>query len=324
MGRPRKWRGVQAKRKGDAVGPPDVEAPAYHEQNFPTNLNIGQIGQLFDVGVSAEAPNCEKSGGVDSLGEKDLALQHFGAVNLNMPVDLGAGNSLSIAKEHIALYNNVQVAPTLLSTPAAPCSCLAAMYLAMAPLQQLSSRLGTALAAVRTAVNTARLILRCEHCGHCMADPMKPTIEAFQNMMLLGTLLPIIVDIYKRLSEMVDHEAGMAKAAGYQMSLDILQDNTVCGASLENALMQPEEWAAAVHYIIRDDIYGHEMMSSGLKGIISEMEERQRRGHTKIDVLSNHGLFNICQQRQCPGERNAPCLQILSITKIAMEALAIA
>jgi hypothetical protein len=67
------------------------------------------------------------------------------------------------------------------------------------------------------------------------------------------------------------------------------------------------------------------MMPSGLKGIIAEMDRRQQRTYTDMDSLKSPGSFNgLQQQRQCLGERNAPCLQILIVTKIAMESLAIA
>jgi len=88
--------------------------------------------------------------------------------------------------------------------------------------------------------------------------------------------------------------------------------------------MDPDDWRAAVHHVLRDDVYGYEMATPSLKGIISEMEQRHGGGHTKMHALGQFGLFNIFRERQCFGERNAPCLQILSITKVAMESLAIA
>jgi hypothetical protein len=150
--------------------------------------------------------------------------------------------------------------------------------------------------------------------------------------MLLATLLPTIVNCYKTLLEMIDHEASMAKVAGYQMSLDILQDNTIyspsglCGEaeSIEHVLMEPDDWRSAVHRILRDDVYGHQMAAPGLQSIISEMEARQRRGHTKMDTMSNPSFPSAFQQTHCLGERNAPCLQILNVAKVALESLAIA
>jgi hypothetical protein len=50
---------------------------------------------------------------------------------------------------------------------------------------------------------------------------VRPPFDAFQNTVLLGTLLPIIVSSYKRLLEIVDHEVIMAQTTGYKMSLDI-------------------------------------------------------------------------------------------------------
>jgi hypothetical protein len=102
--------------------------------------------------------------------------------------------------------------------------------------------------------------------------------------------------------------------------------NGVCGEKrvLGNALLEPDEWRNSMHRLLRDDIFGHGMMTPGLKGIISEMEQRQRRGHTNMNVLTHTGLYNGFEQRQCVGERNAPCLQILGITKTAMESLVIA
>ena len=95
------------------------------------------------------------------------------------------------------------------------------MYLAMSPLQQLSTEVGAALVAVRVATNTARTILRCEQRSRSSTGPVRPPFDAFQNTMLLGTLLSIIANSYKRLLEIVDHELIMAQTAGYKMSLDI-------------------------------------------------------------------------------------------------------
>jgi hypothetical protein len=91
----------------------------------------------------------------------------------------------------------------------------------MTPLQQLSTEVGAALVTVRAATNTVWTILRCEQYSRSSTGPVRPPFDAFQNTMLLGTLLPIIVNSYKRLLEIVEHEVIMAQTAGYKMSLDI-------------------------------------------------------------------------------------------------------
>jgi hypothetical protein len=149
--------------------------------------------------------------------------------------------------------------------------------------------------------------------------------------MLLNTLLPVIVNSYRRLLEMVDSEASIAKAAGYQMNCKMTQDGSNCARSelfgetenVENIFMAPDNWRAGMHRLLRADVYGHDMVNLGLKGILAEMEQRQRNGHLKMDKGNHFDLVNIFQERQCLGEENAPCLRMLSITKVAMESLAI-
>jgi hypothetical protein len=270
-------------------------------------------------------------GGVDSMAGNNPALWNFGAGDLNMPMSLEQSSPQPGLLEQSAVQHNLLRNDSHVHGTGIPCSCLAATYLAMSSLRDLPPEIGAALVIVRAAASTAQIVLRCEQCGRSMGTPLKPPLAALQNTMFLGTLLPIIVNSYKRLLEMVDLEASMAKTAGYPMMLNISQDSSVscpsglCGenTSLENSLVKPDEWRTAVLRMLRDDVYGHELMNPSLKGLISEMEQRQRKCHTKMDVLGHSCLSNGFQQRQCLGEKNAPCLQILNITKVAMESLAI-
>ena len=323
MGRPRKRRCHETKTNESAK---DLDPFSCLDGNFPIEPYLDNSGPSFENGQMTATSTFGLYGGVNSMVENNRALWHFGAGNPNAPMSLGGQPDAPV--EPIIPQNAQRENPQV---PAPPCSCLDTMYLAMSSLKELPSEFGAALAAVRSAANTAQLVLRCDQCGRCMGPPIQPPIDALQNTMLLATLLPTIVNCYKKLLEMVDHEASMAKVAGYQIEFYILQDDTIFGPSgmrgeaesLEHALMDPDDWRSAVHRILRNDIYGDQMATPGLKSIISEMEERQRRGHTKMDTMSNSGLFNDFQQRHCLGERNAPCLQILNVTKVAMESLTI-
>jgi hypothetical protein len=310
--------------------PQDGQPLPHINENFPIGPYIEDASLLFEAGQSSTASN---DGGNSALGrttEKDLGLWNPGAGDLHSPLAFGAEFYLQPPgmPGSIGRHNDIEGNSAPLPATATSCSCLATMYLAMSSLQELPTKVGAALIAVRAAASTAQAVLRCEKCGHGSATSGKPAIEAFQNTMLLGTLLPIIVNSYKRLLEVVDHEASMAKTAGYKMIPSLSPDISISGLSesttLENTLMEPDDWRDSVHRIIRDDVYGQEMMTSGLRGIISEMEQRQRRGHTKMDVLGSPGMLNVFHQRQCLGERNAPCLQILNVTKASMASLAIA
>lgn len=339
MGRPRKRRGNnQTERKNSSTDHnsclPILEPRSYVDVILPIDPYLEGTGLPSETGQSAPTLNYGSRGGVEAAGENYRALWHDGLGNLNVPIDFGSqGPSIpqpGVPEEPLVPYNIVQGDNTQLDAAPPPCSCLATMYLALSSLQELPSEVGPALAAIRAASNTAQAVLRCAQCGRCEASQGKPLIEAFQNTMLLGTLLPVIVNCYQRLLEMVDYEANMAKAGGYQMGCKIFRDSSIRSGLyanaqyLENALMEPDDWRVAVHRLLRADVYGHEMVTPGLKGIISEMELRQRSRHTKMGALSHSSFSNIFQQRRCLGERDAPCLRILNVTKVAMESLAIA
>ncbi|KAN0112235.1 hypothetical protein V8E51_005186 [Hyaloscypha variabilis] len=337
MGRPRKRRCHELETKiCETAKDFDAALPALEpltrlDSDLLIDPYLENSGQFLESGQAAAASGFGMYGGVISMAGNDSTLWNFDAGDLSMSTSLGVRLPGPDMPEHPLLPHDMEQDNAKVHTAGPPCSCLATMYLAISSLQELSSEVGAALVVIRAAANTAQTVLRCEQCGRCLALPGEPAIAAFQNTMLLGTLLPTIVDRYKQLLEMVNHETSMANIGGYKMRFDILEENAICGPSglsgeaesVENALMDPDDWRDAVHRIIRDDVYGHKMMTPGLKGIISEMEQRQRKRHPKMDAFSHSGLFNIFQERRCIGERNAPCLQILDMTKVALESLAV-
>ena len=195
MGRLRKRRGIEMKTRHTVVAPLDVEVLEYQGENFPVDPFFEQAGPLFEIGELALASNYGRRGGAGATGQNDPAPRHFGASDFNMSMDFGAVNSglpqPGVPEEHISpkKKNFVEAGPTQLPVTPVPCSCLAAMYLAMSPLQKLSTEVGAALIAVRAATNTARTILRCEQCSRSSTGPVRPPFDAFQNTMLLGMLL---------------------------------------------------------------------------------------------------------------------------------------
>jgi hypothetical protein len=292
---------------------------------------------LFESGQLATASNYGRHEEIDTIGGDAHTPWNFAVGDFNIPMDFEArGPSFSqpcVPEEPIIPYNIVGEDNTQLHPTAPPCSCLATMYLALSSLQELPSEVGVALKVVRAAVSTAEAVLRCEQCGRCggTATAINSSTEAYQNTMLLNTLLPIIVNCYKRLRQRVDCEANRAKSVGNKMSLKIFQNSSNCGPSefsgeanfLNDALMDPDDWRTAVHRLIQADVYGHETVTPGLKGIVSEMEHRQRSGYLTMDKVSHFGMLKISQGQQCNGEQDAPCLRILEMTKVAMESLAI-
>jgi hypothetical protein len=222
----------------------------------------------------------------------------------------------------------------LVSAPGPPCSCLATIYVALSSLQTFSPVIETALSTVRGAANAAQAAIRCERCNAAIENG-HASPEGYQNTMLLGTLLPLIVNGYKRLLLMVDAEADSSSALGIRKAFSIKAyggmpaafDDPECGAALYADLtaMEPMEWRTAVRALLRADVYGDDEGGEvvGLKGMIAELEGRQRRRH-RIQGLPDSDPSLEAEYQRCFGERNALCLRIIETAKVAMQGLVIA
>jgi hypothetical protein len=240
------------------------------------------------------------------------------------------------------------------STIVGPCSCLASMYLSLASLQQFPSDIVSALKTVRGAAETAAKSLWCVQCGAVLSvlSNTAPPIEAFQNTMLLGTILPIIANGYKRLLKMVDEETDAAIAAGQTKTFRFhdygglgcrereatAQDAMVCiekETFFSAVEMPPMQWRTTVRALLRIDIHGNEspgFKHKGLKDLVSEMEYRQRTRHALLDAAEaastldasqlGHGLSDNGKGK-CLGEKTRGCLEILRMAKVAIDDLVI-
>ncbi|KAL2067314.1 hypothetical protein VTL71DRAFT_1738 [Oculimacula yallundae] len=244
----------------------------------------------------------------------------------------------------LSMNSNDSVTESDISSPPGPCGCLASMYLALAALQQLPSDIASALTAVRSAAGTASESIWCPQCGSVALDNPNPPMDAFQNTMLLGTILPIIANGYKNLLSMVDKETELATAAGKLKTFRFQDYGGMCGripvtsqaqACFQNSVfyeaveMSPQEWRTTVRAMLRIDIYGHEQPEfkhKGLRDLVSEMEFRQKTRHEMLEAHARHATMNAesFQGRLCPGERVHTCLEVLKVAKFAIDQLVIA
>lgn len=236
------------------------------------------------------------------------------------------------------------------------CSCLASMYLSLASLQDFPSDIVTALRTVRSACATAASSVWCHKCGTVLLDNPNPPIEAFQNVMLLGTILPIIANGYHRLLQMIDDETKTAVSLGRTKTFRFHDYGGMCRqqATAEDKIkcfengkfshpieMSPTQWRTTVRALLRVDIYGHEQPGfkhRGLKDLVAEMETRQKARHEMLDAYVaaggqdalKNGPFAAAQftgghgHTKCAGEQTHGCLQILQIAKVAIDNLVIA
>lgn len=221
--------------------------------------------------------------------------------------------------------------PTPPPPPASPpttCSCLATLYLSLDSLARLPASLHSALRAARAASRAAHDTMRCPAC--CATPP--PSREApvrlsgFQNMMVLGALLPSIADAYHRILALVDAEtarAVRARAGGMPFSLGQLGGlwgsggdggaDVACGAAAaayEGRTLPPAEWRLTLRALLKVDVYGFDGREGGpagkgaggstgrrpgfrrlgLRDLVAQMDERSRARHAEIDALIDAGV----------------------------------
>lgn len=368
MGRPRKRQFVEATQNESTQDQPN----GTQDQGF---LSFSADDFDFDTAIAQPYYTTGEAAPIFLDGTTDLrttktdegrVIWHFGdkeimagpPINFG-DVDFGSGEDWAPPVDpvpQLSTTSNPSISdnensPPQSTTAPAPCSCLASMYLSLASLQQFPTDIVAALVTVRGAASTAANSLWCPQCGSVLLDTATPPIEAFQNTMLLGTILPIIANGYGRLLKMIDEETEQAVALGQTKTFRFHDYGGMCGRqeSVQQAMacaekelffnaveMPPAQWRTTVRALLRVDIYGHEQPGfkhKGLKDLVGEMEYRQRTRHDIIDAQIaegtldpskvGHGFFRDPQER-CLGERTRGCLEILKMAKLAIDQLVIA
>ncbi|KAK4105821.1 hypothetical protein N658DRAFT_417431 [Parathielavia hyrcaniae] len=232
------------------------------------------------------------------------------------------------------------------------CGCLSALYLALNSLQILPKNVCEAMRVARTATKTAHDTILCPVCADIPMDPgAKPPIQSFQNVMMLGALLPSLSNAYMRILTMVDAEAAAADADRRKIPFSLSAygglwgmvariDPVKCKASerLEGALLEPILWRLTVRALLKMDVYGVNDLTAGvdpddgiqqpgLKDIINMMEERSRRRHEQVDAMVAAGIMHRPARMDyvpLSSTTDRPtCLRIIDIAKRSMEELVI-
>lgn len=361
MGRPRKRQFIETIRDEP------ISDPTIHSLDLGPVPFVADDLDFYDYGSgtaepyymntkSTLAPPSQPSKVGDASGfDRDNATWHFQASNIlgTTPIDF---TDMDVGPTDAANPTLDQV-PPLMSTASTkstpdggdspmqstlpPCSCLATMYLALSSLQQLPSDIVAALVIVRGAARTASNAIWCVRCGSSVLHERKPVIDAFQNTMLVGTLLPVVAHGYHRLLTMIDVETDAAVAAGQKKTFSFRDYGGLCGhqdtvlgemTCIEKDLMfetvelPPMQWRQTVRALLRVDIHGHEQgdfKHKGLKDLVAQIEARQRLRHDWLDTLEDDGT-PFGPQKQCLGEQTHGCIQILEMAKHAISNLVIA
>lgn len=339
----------------------DFTEPYYTNSNF----NGFDAAQQFPQSLPLDTPHPLGASNVDN----GRNIWHFGNGNMPGPTPIGFDNMNMEKLGEMQPEANQEAELSMGSNPSSSspsgsdgpfpisgdkCSCLSSMYLSLSALQQFPSEIDEALKVVRGASIVASKAIWCPSCGAIALISPTPPIEAFQNTMLIGTILPIIANGYGRLLKMVDEATAEAIAKGQTKIFRYLEYGGLCEHQrpineavecIGNALpitdreMQPAEWRTTVRALLRADIYGHDQPGfkyKGLRDLISEMEQRQNARHNILDAQVAAGVrslehdhfpdLNVADStvRQCYGERTRGCLEILKMAKMAVDSIVIA
>ena len=219
--------------------------------------------------------------------------------------------------------------------PNSQCRCLSTLYLAMDSLAHLPPSALAAMRVARNACRTAHDVLQCPSCSlPLIEDPlMKPPVQSYQNMMLLGGLVPTIANAYAQILGFVDAEAAQALAEGRLLHLGE-EDYT-------SRDLEPEQWRLTVRSQLRIDAYGMPFPNLsggmqlnqhhvGLKDVIDAMETRAHMRHAKVDALVATGQLHPEMHAHLMPTSNSPerlmkpnCYHIIEMAKGALEKLVI-
>lgn len=246
--------------------------------------------------------------------------------------------------------------PAGTTPPSAGCDCTASLYSALDSMRTMPSKVEPAIRQARLAAKTAYEVVNCRHCSFSLDLPVphatgsSEMMRSFQNMMLLGTLIPSIVHAYARMLTVVDEETNRAVAERRKVVFKLNglggiwgrfgeADDQLCGAQRNFGYreMEPVMWRLTVRALLKIDVYGisgcrasdvtvADPFHLGLKDIVLLMENKSKARHAFMDTMVSAGVW---QQPNCvfsthkPGEPPT-CQRIISIARSAVEQLYIA
>ena len=199
------------------------------------------------------------------------------------------------------------------------CKCIASLYATLSFFQTLPSpSFPYSMNILTKATTVACDAIRCQRCPFAYAS-------ALQNIMALGTLIPLIAHEYGKLLKHIDERSSKGCSIKFRMgeqSMDQLHLHTGtldCPLSFE-AELSAVEWRSMARRVIKQRVVGSAGLGVSVLGLISELDERQRDWHAKPRVAEfKHGLS--CMEDRCSIDEKHTCLQMVSRARAAIEGL---
>ncbi|TDZ27204.1 hypothetical protein C8035_v012019 [Colletotrichum spinosum] len=347
--------------------PPELSSltMAYAEPRYPTGdfqFGVGGVDLLGGI-------NFDESDSADEGLPQDISQSFTDLLSAQVPGKVsGASPAFSSGASNTVNHSTPESSTSQTNTDAGShestikayanttCSCLSQMFLSLDALSRLPSDVKAAMGMARQAARVAHDVIHCPACS--VNDVTKPPpIQSFQNMMMLGALLPAAANAYAKILEMVDEECALAKREARRITFrfaeygglwgELDKRENDCGAieTYENREMDPDSWRLAIRGLLKVDIYGHEFARCdgarppikyhhmGLRDVIKQMEDRSNHRHGEINAMvaaglphpvldSKHRLLVPEDKEDIPENRH--CLKIIEMARIALDKLVIA
>ncbi|KAG6291221.1 hypothetical protein E4U09_004046 [Claviceps aff. purpurea] len=230
------------------------------------------------------------------------------------------------------------------------CGCLSSLYLAIESLNHLPYDVPSAMRATRSATKVAQDVLDCPYCSNwLLRDPLQPPpVQALQNMMYLGALVPSACNAYATILEMIDSETDSAIESKRQILFSfkdigglwghVLDGQGSCSAlkTYDNKALEPAVWQATVRSILKLDVYGlggktgesptGRHLQRGLKDVVNHLDRTARVRHEMMDQLVKAGRVPRQSKylvRHCAPipEDQRDCVRLVESARMALDSL---
>lgn len=164
------------------------------------------------------------------------------------------------------------------------CSCMPNLYTTLSSFQTLPApSFPLTLSLLHNATTLARSVLHCREC-------IKTHVSAYQNIMLLCTLLTLVVHEYSRLLTHIEHRGNQEEKIPLRVGEPVRSAETMhlhtgradCPMGY-NILLDGAEWSKMAREAVRDAVQGKNEDGSVAK-LLEELIQRQNEWHTCLEA----------------------------------------
>ncbi|KAF9879309.1 hypothetical protein CkaCkLH20_03542 [Colletotrichum karsti] len=350
--------------------PPELSSlntMAYTEPRYPTGdfqFGVGGVDLLGGI-------NFDESDSADEDLPQDISKSLTELLSAQVPDNLSVSpTALSDSSNTINNSTPESSSPKTNDTNSEPenegtiikayanisCSCLSQIFLSLDALSRLPNDVKIAMTMARQASRTAHDVINCPLCAN--TDISKPPpMQSFQNMMMLGTILPATANAYAKILELIDDEATRAKQEKRKITFrfaeygglwgEMSRGDDECGAveRYDNREMDPDIWRQSVRALLKIDVYGYDFERKdstgkrapyhhfGLRDAIKEMEDRSNNRHDALDAMvaagHPHPMLHtqyslMVPENKSDSKEDRNCLKIIEMARVALDKLVIA